>query len=62
MGVESSVDDPTAAAAAVGGLMSTEGWSGILGALRERVSNLDISMDHVIDYGAPSGEVRVTGQ
>ncbi|CAM9742949.1 unnamed protein product [Sphacelaria rigidula] len=59
--VDSLVDDPTAAATAVGGLMSGEGLSGLLGALRERVSNLDISMDHVINYGAPSGEAIATG-
>lgn len=57
MGVDSSTDDSTATTT-VNGLMSAAGFSGLLGTVQEHVSDLDISMEHVINYGGPGGKVR----
>lgn len=41
--------------AAVTGVLGD--FSGIIGTARERVSDLNISMEHVVNYGGPSGKV-----
>lgn len=60
MGVDSPKDG-SSAMMAVTGFMSAEGLSDLLGTVREHVSNLDISMEHVINYGGPGGKVRSLG-
>lgn len=42
----------------VDGFMGMGGFSGLVSTLREHMSGLDISMEHIVEYLAPSGKVR----
>lgn len=52
---DGATDNSTAVA--VNGLLGAGGLSGLVETLREHVYRLNISMEHIINYGGPSGKV-----
>lgn len=43
---------------AVGAFLGAGGISGLVATIRDHMSGLNISMEHVVNYGGPSGKVR----
>ncbi|CAM9090697.1 unnamed protein product [Laminaria digitata] len=60
MGTSETCGDESAGAV-VGGFASTGGISGLIATVREHVSDLNISLEHVLHYGGPSGKVIANG-